>query len=90
MSTIYCDFCKLGNKLHNYNYYLKNCKEHCVICNVCYKIITSEKVKEKGSGKEKIKVKEKVQCPCCKNLIKEFLKLPCEMHEVSKDFPFTI
>lgn len=80
MSTIYCDFCKVGNDLNNNNYYLKNCKEHCVICNVCYNIITSEKEKKK----------EKVKCPCCKNLIQEFLKLPCEMYELSKDFPFTI
>ena len=73
--TIYCDIC-LGNFCQDsIMYYMKNCKEHRLACNVCYNIITHKK---------------QVSCPCCNINNIEFLKLPCEEYDVVKEFPFTI
>ena len=73
---IYCDICCGKFEEKHIMYYMKNCIEHRITCNVCYKILTSNT--------------KNIKCPCCKINISEFIRLPCVEYDTVKEFPFTI
>lgn len=77
-NIVHCDICHLKCREDGkgFAFYMKNCKDHRVACNVCYKIITRD-------GK-------KVECPCCRNIISEFINLPTPYYDITHEFPFTI
>ena len=75
-SMIHCDICLGKFEKKSIMYYIKNCREHRIACNVCYKII-------KYTSKE-------IKCPCCENKIHEFIRLPCDEYDIVNEFPFTI
>lgn len=75
-SFIDCDICLGKYEKTSIMYYMKNCAEHRIACNVCYKILTTKT--------------KNINCPCCKNNIKQFIRLPCEEYDVVCEFPFTI
>ena len=71
-----CDICLGKFEKDSIMYYMKNCIEHRITCNVCYSILTAKSMD--------------INCPCCKNNIQQFIRLPCEDYEVVREFPFTI
>ena len=74
--TIDCDICYGKFYQDSIMYYMKNCKEHRLACNVCYKIMTHKTLN--------------ISCPCCNNNDIQFIRLPCEEYDVVREFPFTI
>lgn len=80
--TIDCDICLGKFYEDSIMYYMKNCSEHRITCNVCYKIMTHKTFMDNKTIN--------ILCPCCKNEIKEFIRLPCEEYDAVCEFPFTI
>ena len=77
-NKVYCDICSLLCRKNGTGiaFYMKNCKEHRVVCDACYKIITRDT--------------ENVECLCCRNMISEFISLPTIYYDITHDLPFTI
>lgn len=81
---ISCDLCQECVDYEKRSvYWMRECKDHRVVCYLCYKQLITYNEKNKRSIYE-------IPCPCCKNIIINFKSLPCSTYEIMREFPFTI